>query len=651
MPISDAQFKRFLRGKSGARLRVLAEIKFAYQTGSGPAEAAIYLADGVYTTQPTDSPPNVRYRDAIASSPSFSRAIDLAKLGGRMTTGLGSLVLHNLDGQLDFLLDVIVDGRDISFFVGDGGDAAAGIAPWARSDFRLVGMATIGAVKSDDNQATIELRDRNFKLDVTLVGATIASGPNAGKPKPINVGYINNFDLTPYLLDATTLKYYLNDFPMAGTMIATTSGVIDVRDSGASLGPAIVVLFGSGSLNTLTANAATDTLTLAPAAHGLADDDVVWFTNHTGAQFPASQTLVAPITNFTQYWVIASGLTANNFKLSLTRGGAAIDITSSSVDSGAWDIYRNRFFIDGTNATLQLSSAPAGRVTMDTYVIASSGLVAGTTPHDAFLYYLQNYAPRLAASDYDQAAIVALAAAEASTGTLYGRSILDRMNLLEILDEIALGTQSWYGSRADGVLTVGKLDLANLDGVSPIDAIDANDIDGTLECANLPLPWGRVVVDADVNVVQQTDGLVNSVSATNRSRWAQKFATRTTTTDPAGTDYAGNWWDYHKSAIDSAPIELACITGGNGSVPANIQPECDAITALFRPWTRSYRCTVGLDKYALNPGDCVTLTYPRFGLAAGKRVRVISVQPRFSDQAVDLVLVRQATPDFLSTTH
>jgi hypothetical protein len=58
-----------------------------------------------------------------------------------------------------------------------------------------------------------------------------------------------------------------------------------------------------------------------------------------------------------------------------------------------------------------------------------------------------------------------------------------------------------------------------------------------------------------------------------------------------------------------------------------------------------------LDKYALNPGDCVTLTYPRFGLAAGKRVRVISVQPRFSDQAVDLVLVRQATPDFLSTTH
>jgi hypothetical protein len=75
------------------------------------------------------------------------------------------------------------------------------------------------------------------------------------------------------------------------------------------------------------------------------------------------------------------------------------------------------------------------------------------------------------------------------------------------------------------------------------------------------------------------------------------------------------------------------------------------MTALFKPWTRVYRCTVGLEWYDLDPGDCVSLMHPRFGLEGGKNVRVISVAPRFSDGACDLVLVRQETPDFTTSSY
>jgi hypothetical protein len=47
----------------------------------------------------------------------------------------------------------------------------------------------------------------------------------------------------------------------------------------------------------------------------------------------------------------------------------------------------------------------------------------------------------------------------------------------------------------------------------------------------------------------------------------------------------------------------------------------------------------------------VTLTYPRYGLSAGKKCRVIAVRPQVSARVVDLVLVRQETPDYLTASH
>lgn len=57
-------------------------------------------------------------------------------------------------------------------------------------------------------------------------------------------------------------------------------------------------------------------------AHGLAADARVAFDAELAGSLPGG------INNTTLYWVIASGLTADAFKVSATQGGAAIDITS-----------------------------------------------------------------------------------------------------------------------------------------------------------------------------------------------------------------------------------------------------------------------------------------------------------------------------------
>lgn len=62
-----------------------------------------------------------------------------------------------------------------------------------------------------------------------------------------------------------------------------------------------------------------DTELLTDAAHGLVAGDRIRFTALTGG---------AGLTVGTDYYVIATGLTANDFKVSLIQGGTAVDFTT-----------------------------------------------------------------------------------------------------------------------------------------------------------------------------------------------------------------------------------------------------------------------------------------------------------------------------------
>jgi hypothetical protein len=625
--VTSAQFVELLRGQSGAQTVILAEIKYAYQTAAGPAEGTFYLSDGEYRTKEGESPARTAYLDLIMDAPAFTRSIDLAKLGGRGTMTPGDLKLSNMDGESEFLLDHILDGREIRFYAGRGGDH-----PWPRADFRLVGVALVASVKAGEEALTITLLDKNYLLDDTVVGDAIATGPNAGKPKPILLGAVKNFDLTPYLLDQSTLTYAINNFALSAA--TPSSYVAGLRDGGLDLFTGFLFEFGDFSFP-LTVNLATETLTYT--GHQLAVDDVILFRDDVPG------TIFTGLAQDTQYWVIAAGLTANDFRLSLARGGAAVNITGGAV-TGTWHVERRRFYVDAAAATVSLSAQPTYRAMFDVSGLDAAGVITQGRPHEIFKYLLANYSS-LAAVEYDAAALAAMIALEVTEDLVGSFSILDRRNLLDIFDAIAQSTCSWYAWTSAGVLTVGRLDLANLDSAVPIDSLSRGDVwEGELQCENLPVPWGRVFVDWVPNSSPQQDGFSPLVSDQIRTIFSRPYQSRRAMTDPAGTTYVDNWWDYHKSAIDSKPIGLALSHDANGGLGGVFV--ADKIAALFAPWTRVYRLTVGLDKYALNPGDCVRLTYPRFGLDAGKNMRVISVRTRLSDGTCDLVLVRREIPDY-----
>lgn len=69
---------------------------------------------------------------------------------------------------------------------------------------------------------------------------------------------------------------------------------------------------------------ATATDLIQSDAHGLTTDDRVFFATVAGDAIPTG------ISTTTLYFVLASGLTVDAFKVSTTSGGAALDITSLS---------------------------------------------------------------------------------------------------------------------------------------------------------------------------------------------------------------------------------------------------------------------------------------------------------------------------------
>lgn len=110
------------------------------------------------------------------------------------------------------------------------------------------------------------------------------------------------------------------DFPQAGAganEVATHFAVVNtVSGAGIILYKGVI----GGAAKPFTADTA-DLITCP--AHGLAQDDRVVFEALEGLSLPTG------LTEGTRYWVIATGLTTDAFKVSATQGGAAVDVTAS----------------------------------------------------------------------------------------------------------------------------------------------------------------------------------------------------------------------------------------------------------------------------------------------------------------------------------
>lgn len=193
-----------------------------------PGERVMRFCTGTgYTSGAGDTPAHAWHEPRIQQPANMQRALPLR---GASRVGYGELVLVNIDGGLDALVDYGFDGRSIAIKLGT-------MRPWQAPVWTTVLQGTMARADFSWGQLTISLRDRMAELDKPLQ-STSYSGSNSlpngvegvaddlkGKSKPRLYG--NGYNLAPPCVNTSRLIYQISD--------AALQSVTAVYDRGAAL--------------------------------------------------------------------------------------------------------------------------------------------------------------------------------------------------------------------------------------------------------------------------------------------------------------------------------------------------------------------------------------------------------------------------------
>ena len=139
----------------------------------------------------------------------------------------------------------------------------------------------------------------------------------------------------------------------AAATASITSGAVSaitVTTVGSAYTSAPTVAIAKPRRIILTSGVTTGTDTFTYTAHGLNAGDAVAYNNGGGAS-------ATGLTSTTVYYVIASGLTANAFKVSATSGGSTVDITGTGNNAQYFEIQATA---DQATAIASLGSGAGG---------------------------------------------------------------------------------------------------------------------------------------------------------------------------------------------------------------------------------------------------------------------------------------------------
>ena len=232
-------------------------------------EVARYYSTHGLTTSPSETPANTWYDGRVENALRFTRSlVDGDRIGGRSIPGFGSVVLQNLDGDMDPMRRWGWSGRSI--IVEMGGPL------FARSAYGVVFNGLTSGVQFDDRLVTISVTDLQGLLEqapwrpVYLGTGGLEGGIDLkGTPKPLCYGPCRNVELVYIGIVGGRFAYQFHD----GAVAAYDPAFHVVRDSGnpltyeasnpvagewtldASLG---VITLGGSPIGTITADVKGD---------------------------------------------------------------------------------------------------------------------------------------------------------------------------------------------------------------------------------------------------------------------------------------------------------------------------------------------------------------------------------------------------------
>ena len=278
----------------------------------------------------------------------------------------------------------------------------------------------------------------------------------------------------------------------------------------------------------------------------------------------------------------------------------------------------NQYAIDAATGFVTVGGAPlTEQVTCD---------VKGAKPGGAYLTTVADIVEEivtsqggLGAGDLDDASFTALNAANNATVGVYidganGRSVL------EVLDELVASIGGYYGFDRSGKFEVGRLEAPGGTPAATFTNVEILEIDRPATA----LPVHRVRLGYQPNGTVQVEFQLNGGATAPRRAFAAREFRHVTAEDISVLTM-------HPLAGD---LEINTLLDGSADASA----EASRLLNLYKADRDLFRVRVKTQPFALELADTVRLTYPRFGLEAGKEFRVIGLVEDAASNEVELTL-------------
>jgi hypothetical protein len=271
------------------------------------------------------------------------------------------------------------------------------------------------------------------------------------------------------------------------------------------------------------------------------------------------------------------------------------------------------FIAHASGSYIRLGSPPAGLITAD---VTQGASAANRTAAQLFAAVLTRAG--YTASDWVAADLTALDTADSSELGLF----IDReTSVINALDQIAATVGAWWGVGNDGKFRIVRF-LAP--SGTPVLALTANDIVTIERLPSVRPSYSTKLQYARYYAPQDRD-VALGVSDARRA------------------DIAREWREVVSGAIGVKTTHLLAV---ETTEPTLYQSRADALTeAARRQALRGVKrdrfdvvCELNDETEAVDVGDVVTVTHPRFGLSAGRDFRVVAVEPQRATKRLRLSL-------------
>lgn len=305
-------------------------------------------------------------------------------------------------------------------------------------------------------------------------------------------------------------------------------------------------------------------------------------------------------------------------------------------------------FVDNGDGTINLTQSPDGTITAD--VLYTAGNDDWFCVSDAIKHFVGD---RLGLIDaglyagpgptYDTRPDTGIAAFLAAGGEDYkvGISLPEKRNVNDLLGELTDSGLCFVAIRRDGKFTFGRLRPNYISGlgIASSKTLTRDDFDpGTFKQDRITPNYFQFQATMSRNWSIQTD-LATSLSPDERAKFTRTglYAIQN---DGIGLDYENAPQLYNKTLVESPQIDTLLSGDDDASDQVELQQWMDVRRAAQLPWLTVASGTVGIDAYAIELGDIVTLEMPRFGYDDGADFQAISVNIKLPNK-VDLKLLRR----------